>query len=293
MGKKAKARREATARPVEIGPPMREKPNWPLLALSVVGMALSGYLAWTGLKGELVKGCDVGSACDIVLSSPWATLLGMPTALWGFGAYLLLAAISFIQREDRHWQYAWIVSLFGILYSAYLTTVSMTIIGAACPYCLTSLGLMTAIFILVTRQRPQALLDFSWSGWLMRTALPAFAVIVLLHLNYTGVIGQVPAPDDPVARALADHLRSWGVRFYGASWCDHCKQQKQLFGSAAFRLPYIECSPVYGQPQTEECNAQNIKTYPTWVYKDKRVEGVLSLQELANLTDFTAPAPAK
>jgi uncharacterized membrane protein len=289
MGKKAKARREATAKPVEIGPPLREKPNWLLFTLSAIGMALSGYLAWTGLKGELVKGCDVGSACDVVLSSSWATLLGFPTALWGFGAYLMLAVIAFVRREDRHWQYAWIVSLFGVLYSAYLTTVSVTILNAACPYCLTSLGLMTAIFVVVTIQRPQTLTAFAWPGWLMRTALPALAVILLLHLNYTGVIGQAPAPEDPVARALADHLRNWGARFYGASWCDHCRQQKDLFGTAAFRLPYIECSPVYGQPQTAECNAQNIKTYPTWVYKDKRLEGVLTLKELADLTGFKAP----
>src|SRR5678816_388765 len=151
MGKKAKAKREAIARPIVAGPPQREHANLPLLVLSFLGMILSGYLTWTALNGESVKGCGVGSACDIVLSSPWAKLLGLPTAFWGFMAYATLAAIAlFVRRADRHWQYAWTVAFFGILYSAYLTTVSMTILKAACPYCLTSLVLMTVIFAYLT-----------------------------------------------------------------------------------------------------------------------------------------------
>jgi uncharacterized membrane protein len=293
MGKKAKARREAHAKPVVMGPPLREKPNWTLFTLSALGAALAGYLAWTGFSGEAVKGCSLGSPCDIVLHSPWATLLGLPTALWGFGSYVLLASIAFVRRVDRHWQYAWIVSFFGLLYSAYLTVVSVTILGAACPYCLTSLALMTAIFVVVTSQRPETLIGFTWPGWLTRTAPVAFGLILLLHLSYTGVIGQAPAKEDPYASALADHLRESGAKFYGASWCPHCKDQKAMFGLAARRLPYVECSldGRQGGPQNPECVSENIKTYPTWVFKDKRIEEVLTPMQLADETDFKAPAP--
>ena len=289
MGKKAKARREANAVPIVAGPPLRENPNWPLFVLSVIGAGLSGYLAWKGLSGESVKGCGVGSACDIVLSSPWATLLGLPTALWGFGTYVLLASIAFVRRVDRHWQYAWLTAFCGFLFSAYLTTVSITILHAACPYCLTSLALMTATFVLVTVQRP--LTDFSWPGWLMRAAPAPIVLIFLLHLNYTGVLGTAPTTEDPVARALADHLRETGVKFYGASWCPHCQNQKAMFGLAARRLPYIECSPQgQSKPQSPECAEANIQTYPTWVFKEKRIEEVLTLKQLADETNFKAPA---
>jgi uncharacterized membrane protein/glutaredoxin len=295
MGKKAKARREATARPSVAGHLLRTSPNWPLLGLSGIGMILAGYLAWTALSGESVKGCSVGSACDVVLSSNWATLLGLPTALWGFFAYALLAGISFVSRVDRHWQYAWAVSLFGVLYSAYLTIVSLTILKAACPYCLTSLGLMTAIFGLVTWQRPVTLAGFSWGRWLSRTVPVAAALIVVLHLNYSGIIGPAPEAEDPVATALAIHLTQKGVKFYGASWCPHCQDQKKLFGSAAKRLPYIECSPDgQGTPQAPVCVAEKIESYPTWVINGKRVEEVLTLKALADATDFRAPtAPPK
>jgi uncharacterized membrane protein/thiol-disulfide isomerase/thioredoxin len=293
MGKKAKARREANVDPFVVsGPEMRISPNYPLLALSGLGMILAGYLAWTSLGGEAVKGCGVGSACDVVLHSKWATLLGLPTALWGFLTYTLLAGIALIERRvHRHWKAAWIVSFFGIFYSAYLTTVSLTILNAACPYCLTSLGLMSAIFLVVTLQRPRTLEDFSWATWMARAAPAAGGLILLLHLNYTGVLGRPPEVEDPLAVALADHLSQRGVKFYGASWCPHCQAQKALFGVAARRLPYIECSPEgQGKPQSAECKAANIESYPTWVFPDnKRVAETLSLKQLADATGFKAP----
>jgi len=291
MGKKAQTRREASAKPVVAGPPLRPSPNWPLWALSGLGMILSGYLSWTALNGESVKGCAVGSACDIVLSSQWAKTLGMPTAFWGFLSYTALAAIAFVKRVDRHWQLAWGVSLFGLLYSAYLTTISITVLHAACPYCLTSLGLMTAIFALVTWQRPSTIADFSWGKWLTRTAPVAVVLIGLLHLQYTGVLGPANAPEDPLARALAEHLSRLDVKFYGAQWCPHCQSQKALFGVAAKRLPYVECSPEgQGTPQAQVCKNANIESYPTWIINGKRYEQLMTMRDLADATNFKAPA---
>jgi glutaredoxin len=226
-----------------------------------------------------------------VLSSQWATTLGMPTAFWGFLTYVALAAIAFIKRVDRHWQLAWVVSFFGVLYSAYLTIVSMTVLKAACPYCLTSLALMTAIFALVTWQRPEGLRGFSWGRLLTRTAPVAVVLIGILHMQYTGVFGQMQTPEDPLARALAEHLSKGDVKFYGAEWCPHCQDQKKLFGVAAKRLPYVECSPNgYGTPQAQVCNDLDIKSYPTWIIKGKRIEKVMTMTELSNETGFTAPA---
>src|SRR5262245_43680478 len=99
MRKKAKARRESVVQPVVLGPALRTSPNWPLLALSALGMLLAGYLAWTGLGNESVKFCGIGSSCDVVLHSKWATLLGLPTALWGFLTYVLLAGIALFVRR--------------------------------------------------------------------------------------------------------------------------------------------------------------------------------------------------
>ena len=249
MGRRARAKRES--RDVAIASvPRRAGPNWPLLALSLVGCALAAYLTWTDWTGSAVKGCAVGSGCDVVLSSRWATLLGVPTAQWGLLTYLTLAATAFIRRVDWHWWSAWSLAFFGVLYSAYLTTISLTVLGAACPYCLTSLALMTAIIVLVTVQRPAALVGFSWRRWLSRRVPVAVAVIVGIHLNYAGVLGQPPAVEDPESRALAVHLTATGATMYGAHWCAHCVEQKDYFGAAARRLPYVECSTGgQGSPQ--------------------------------------------
>jgi uncharacterized membrane protein/glutaredoxin len=256
-------------------------------------MILSGYLSWTAFNNESVKGCAVGSGCDIVLSSQWAKTLGLPTAFWGFLTYAALAGIAFVKRVDRHWQLAWTVSFFGILFSAYLTTISMTKLNAACPYCLTSLGLMTVIFALVTWQRPSTLANFSWGKLLTRTAPAAAVLILVLHLLYTGVLAPAQAPEDPLARALAEHLSGRDVKFYGAHWCPHCQQQKALFGAAAKRLPYVECNPFGGQgtPLAQACLDEKIESYPTWIINGKRYEQIMTMKDLADLTSFIAPNP--
>ena len=74
-------------------------------------------------------------------------MFGLPTALWGFLAYAGLAAIAFIKRVDTHWKLAWTAAALGVAFSVYLTTVSLTVLHATCPYCLTSLGLMTVVLI--------------------------------------------------------------------------------------------------------------------------------------------------
>jgi uncharacterized membrane protein len=292
MGRKAKQKREAKKPAViEIQHPLRSAPNWPLLAISIIGVALASYLSWTEWTGISAKGCAVGSSCDIVLFSRWGTLLGLPTALWGLLSYVALAGTAFIKRVDRHWWAAWCIALFGTLYSVYLTTVSLTTLHAACPYCLTSLALMTTIFVVVTYQRPQILPNFSWARWLRKTVPVPVAAIIILHLYYTGILGEPPAPEDPMARSLAVHLTKAGAKMYGAFWCPHCQQQKEMFGSSASRLPYIECSPDGQQaPQAQECQAAHIQNYPTWLINGKRIEEVLSLKQLAEYTGFEMTA---
>jgi uncharacterized membrane protein len=289
MGKRFRAKKETDrANPVPVV--HRAEINRPLLAVGVIGILLTSYLAWTAFAGANVKGCSVGGGCDVVLSSRWATLLGLPTSFWGLLTYLTLAATAFMPRAESRWRLGWLVAMFGWVYSVYLTTVSLTILKAACPYCLTSLTLMTASFALVSYQRPTTIQNFSWGRWLKFSLPPAVAVILVLHLNYIGMFGQVPAEEDPQARALASYLSEQGAKFYGAYWCPHCQQQKEIFGLSAKRLPYVECSPD-GQrsPQAPECVAQKIMNYPTWIINGQRIEEVLSLQRLADATGFHLP----
>jgi uncharacterized membrane protein len=272
--------------------PTRPGPNWPLLAISMLGVALTGYLSWTSLSGGQAAGCSAGGGCDVVLSSAWATLLGLPTAVWGLLAYAALGAIAFIRRADTQWSYAFTVAFFGVCYSVYLTVVSLTILQSTCPYCLTSLALMATTLALVVLQRPIEMARRSWRSAIAGRGVLAALLILVLHGTYTATPAEPIGPEDPAIRALAEHLVDQGALFYGASWCNHCQEQKRIFGASAARLPYIECSP--GGPnaaQLRRCSAAGVRSYPTWVINGQSYVGVvMSLAQLASASKFPAAA---
>jgi uncharacterized membrane protein/glutaredoxin len=262
-------------------------PNWPVFGLALVGMALSGYLTFTAWQGKLVAFCTEGAGCDVVLNSRWSTLFGVPTSFWGFLTYTLLAAVAWNKNAADRWRWGWTISLFGLLFSLYLTSISLFELKATCPYCLTSLGIMTAIFIVTTLQRPGNLPKFSWGPWLAKIGGVALVAIIALHLYFAGYWGEAQGPEDPWIRALAEHLSRSDSKFYGASWCPHCAEQKKLFDGSVNRIPYVECSPGGpNAPQAEVCKDKNIQSYPTWIIDGQRYTGVQPLDALAQLSHF-------
>jgi hypothetical protein len=101
-------------------------------------------------------------------------------------------------------------------------------------------------------------------------------------------LGEALGPSSAAQVALADHLRSRGVVFYGAYWCQHCFQQKLLFGQqAGDRLPYVECAK--DQDGARACNAAGVEAYPTWVMGNERLVGVQSLKQLAVWSGYSGP----
>src|ERR1051325_9204556 len=284
--KTKKPKPKKTARAVEGA-----TPNWPVFGLAIIGMVLTAYLTFTAWQGKLVAFCTAGGGCDAVLSSAWSTLFGMPTSFWGFLTYALIAAIAWNKRSETQWRLAFVVSLFGLVYSVYLTSISLFVLHATCPYCLTSLALMTAIFIAVTVQRPQ-IAGFSWESWIAKTAGTAAVLIIVLHAYYGGYFGKASAAEDPWISGLAEHLSKVNAKFYGASWCPHCAEQKEMFGGSAKRLPYIECSPGGpGTPQATVCNQAGVESYPTWMINGQKYVGTQSLENLAQASQFKFEGP--
>jgi uncharacterized membrane protein len=266
----------------------RKLPNWPLLGLAVAGMALTGYLTATAWGGEKLAYCGPGSGCDTVQDSRWANLLGLPIAGWGFLAYATLGWVAWRVRDTvRHWQAAWLVAIPALGVSLYLTTISLVVIQASCFYCLASLGLIVAVVVLLVVQG-RHVPGIAWPVWLGQTVGLAVALVVALQLYYT--FSRLAGPEDPYLKGLAEHLKTSGALFYGASWCPHCMDQKDLFGPAAARLPYVECSPNGpNAPANGACIAHGVSSYPTWVFGETRWTGVLSLEELAKRTAYPPP----
>ncbi len=92
------------------------------------------------------------------------------------------------------------------------------------------------------------------------------------------------AAEDASLADLAQCLTESGAKFYGASWCGHCQNQKAMFKTAVGLLPYVECAAADGS-QTAVCTENNITGYPTWVFGDgTRQSGEIPLATLAEKT---------
>jgi uncharacterized membrane protein len=262
-------------------------PNLPLLGLSVAGMAVAGYLTYTGWTGDRAAYCEAGGGCDIVQSSQWATFLSVPTAFWGLLLYVGLAYVAGrVRRPHVQWRRAWVLAFIGWGVSVYLTAISIFVIQATCPYCLGSLGIFTAMMAVLLWQRPGDIPRFAWPKWLLQSAIPTVIVISALHAQASERTAR--GPEDPYLRGLAVRLADSGARFYGASWCPHCQEQKALFAASQDRLPYVECSPAGPRgAAASACISAGVQTYPTWVFSDgSRVTAVMSVRELADRVGY-------
>ncbi len=91
-------------------------------------------------------------------------------------------------------------------------------------------------------------------------------------------------------RGLADHLTATGAKMYGAFWCPHCADQKEMFGDAVDAVNYIECDPEGENAQPQQCSDAGIEGYPTWEVNGELYPGVRSLEELASLSNYEGAA---
>jgi len=259
----------------------------PLAITAGLGVVLTTVLLVLAATQSSLPYCGSGSGCDIVQTSRWSTLLGLPVAAWGWGVYVVVSASAvLISKKSTRWHVAIFFATIGFAVSVYLNAIAVVVIEASCIYCLASLALITVIYLLTWRA--DGLKDLN--GWRIGSTAAAVFVVGLMHLNYAGAFDPAAGPEDPYVRALAEHLSASDAKFYGAYWCPHCQQQKSAFGASAERLPYVECSPN-GQrsaPATS-CLAVEIRNYPTWIIEGRRLERTLSVRQLARYSGFRPP----
>ena len=93
---------------------------------------------------------------------------------------------------------------------------------------------------------------------------------------------------------FAQCLNDQGLVMYGAFWCPHCHDQKDLFGDSFENVNYVECDPNDPDGQPELCLAKGIESYPTWIRESdgERWLGVRTLEQLAQTSTCELPAPS-
>jgi hypothetical protein len=122
-----------------------------------------------------------------------------------------------------------------------------------------------------------------------RGRLAIFALLIVVTISFAYYLDhRSEHKHDAFARCLADR----GVKMYGAWWCPHCQEQKEMFGASFEYAPYVECGikgDLHGQAQV--CKDQNVTHYPTWQFPPtgERVERVFPLQELSDRTGCALP----
>ncbi len=88
---------------------------------------------------------------------------------------------------------------------------------------------------------------------------------------------------------FAKCMASKQVKMYGAYWCPHCADQKELLGKS-YRFVYVECGVPGSHAESDECMALGVKSFPTWRFPDATMTPlVFSVQELSDRTGCSLP----
>ncbi|MEC4802945.1 MAG: vitamin K epoxide reductase family protein [Jaaginema sp. PMC 1079.18] len=300
-------------------------------AIAIIGAILTTYLTITKLTGADV-GCVAASAaaapgCNDVLNSAYASIFGLPLPLFGLGAYLFMAVCALVplaidrdrQKRTRSpiEQWTWLFLLIGstsmVVFSGYLMYLLAFELKAVCLYCIGSAIFSLALFLLT-------LLGHDWEdiGQVFFTGIIVALVTIVgtlaVYANVNNPLAEgdrqvIPVADTrpepglgweitttsgPSEIALAEHLSEVGAAEYGAYWCPHCYEQKQLFGKQAFaKLDYIECDPEGKNAQPQACVDAEVRSYPTWKIDGEVYTGTQPLEKLAEVSNYTGPTDFK
>lgn len=122
--------------------------TWLIAAIlvSVVGLADATYLTITHYTRALVP-CNFTHACEAVLTSKYATVLGVPVAAFGVVFYMvaLIMLVHFLRHKTYHWSFlVWTGIGFGS--TLYLFYIQAVVLQAFCQYCLLSALTSTLLF---------------------------------------------------------------------------------------------------------------------------------------------------
>lgn len=121
-----------------------------LIALGIIGLLDAAYLTYIKVLEDGV--CAVSSGCEIVNTSQYASLGGIPIAAIGGGAYLVMLAVLWLEERNDFFAIngsliVFGLSLIGVLYSLYLTYLELYVIHAICPFCVVSAVVLVAMLI--------------------------------------------------------------------------------------------------------------------------------------------------
>ena len=276
--------------------------------------------------GPVCTAESAGAGCGGVLDSEYATVFGLPLSLFGCLAYISMAAFALVplainpekqkkrrqQLENATWWLLLAGSIAMAVFSAYLMYILATELKTVCPYCIGSAAFSLSLLILTIVGRDwEDIGQIFFTGAIVGLLTIVATLVIYSGINEDAIAEVVDAADGKIEIVkprgnytepygwkvtstsgeseieLAKHLTAVGAKKYGAFWCPHCFEQKQLFGEQAFdEVTYIECAEEGKDPQPQVCSAAGIRSFPTWEIDGEFYPGIKTPEELADLTNY-------
>ena len=295
-------------------------------AIAILGAINTAYITITKLS-KTVAACPT-SGCERVLDSAYATVFGLPLSVFGLVAYvgmavLALAPLAINAEQNRKqrtnlegltWKLLFIGATAMTVFSGYLMYVMVSQFvskygaGGICYYCIASAIFALSMFVVT-------LIGHDWEdiGQLVMTGIITLMVTLITTLLIYANLPSTAQPSasggntgpavvntsSPAEIELAKHLKQTGAKMYGAYWCPHCHDQKELFGKEAAAIyPYIECAPDGVNSKTAVCQeiAPKIEKqtgqsfgFPTWEVNGQYLTGTQQLTDLATKSGYQGP----
>ena len=119
-----------------------------LFFLALAGFFDSGYLAALDYR-HILPPCTITKGCDIVLTSRFARIFGIPMGVYGVLFFIALIFILLVENEQNgFYKYFRLFIIAGIVVSFVLLYIQGFVLHAFCQYCVLVEALVFIIFAL-------------------------------------------------------------------------------------------------------------------------------------------------
>lgn len=117
--------------------------------VAIAGLIDSAYLTSKHYTGGEVP-CSLISGCEQVLTSAYAEIFGIPTAMFGAAAYFVAFSLAFLSfyGHSTLWKVFGVLTILMAAFTVWLIYLQAFVIGAFCQFCL--LSALSSTLLLIT-----------------------------------------------------------------------------------------------------------------------------------------------
>src|SRR4029079_16791334 len=133
--------RPVSDRPVRIG----------LGLVSAGGIALASYLTYVHYQPAALIG-SIGGGCETVQHSKYATIVGIPVAIFGL-AFWIAAFVLVLWDSELARTLVLALALIGVAFSIYLVVLQLVVIDATCTWCMLNDLVLAQLFLVLALAR--------------------------------------------------------------------------------------------------------------------------------------------